>query len=178
MKQTKKTPLTPLLVAPSQVIKGDKILPEAIKAIATFGKRPLILGGEMTKSLINTEIEPLLTEFSPIIAQYSPDCSEASLQTLRAIITETEADFIIGVGGGKALDTAKLLAHQCNLSVVTIPTSGSTCAAWTALANVYSNEGAFQYDVPLAKSPDLLILDYHLLKTAQYVPSSLGLGML
>ena len=80
------------------------------------------------------------------------------------------------MGGGKALDTAKLLAHQQKLPIVTIPTSGATCAAWTALSNIYTNQGAFQYDVPLSRCPELLILDYDLIKTAPKRTLVAGIG--
>ena len=80
------------------------------------------------------------------------------------------------VDGGKALDTSKLLAHQLKLPVVTIPTSAATCAAWTALSNVYSEEGAFLYDVGLLRCPDLLILDYELVQTAPQYTLVAGIG--
>ena len=86
------------------------------------------------------------------------------------------ADLILGCGGGKALDAAKLLAHQLNLPVVTIPTAAATCAAWTALSNVYSDEGAFLYDVPLPQCPNLLILDYALVQTASRRTLVAGIG--
>ena len=95
---------------------------------------------------------------------------------LRSQIAQHQADFIIGVGGGKALDTAKLVAHQCHLPIVTIPTSGATCAAWTGLSNVYSPEGAFLYDVPLDRCPDLLVLDYSLIQTASQRTLVAGIG--
>ena len=109
-------------------------------------------------------------------ASYSPDCSEATLIRLRQEVVSHEADVIVGVGGGKALDTAKLLAHQSRLPVVTIPTSGATCAAWTALSNVYSDQGAFLYDVPLPRCPDLLVLDYDLIQTAPRRTLVAGIG--
>jgi glycerol dehydrogenase len=71
---------------------------------------------------------------------------------------------------------AKLLAYQCGLPIVTIPTSGATCAAWTALSNVYSEAGAFQYDVTLSRCPDLLILDYGLVRTAPQRTLVAGIG--
>jgi glycerol dehydrogenase len=97
------------------------------------------------------------------------------LKALRKAAKEHKADMIIGIGGGKALDTAKLVAHQLTLPIVTIPTSGATCAAWTALSNVYSETGAFLYDVALSRCPDLLILDYNLVQTAP--PSTLIAGI-
>lgn len=99
-----------------------------------------------------------------------------SLTTLRQAVQSHHADFIIGTGGGKALDAAKLIAHQTHLPIVTIPTSGATCAAWTALSNVYSDNGAFLYDVSLDRCPDLLILDYHLIQSAPKRTLIAGIG--
>ncbi|NEO26810.1 MAG: iron-containing alcohol dehydrogenase family protein, partial [Kamptonema sp. SIO4C4] len=109
-------------------------------------------------------------------AAYTPDCSETSLASLNKAREAHQADLIIGVGGGKALDAAKLLAHQNQLPVVTIPTSAATCAAWTALSNIYTEAGAFQYDVGLTRCPDLLILDYDLIQTAPKRTLVAGIG--
>jgi glycerol dehydrogenase-like iron-containing ADH family enzyme len=57
-----------------------------------------------------------------------------------------------------------------------VPTSGATCAAWTALSNVYSEAGAFQYDVTLDHCPDLLVLDYDLIATAPRRTLVAGIG--
>lgn len=172
------TSVTHLLVSPSQVLKGDGILSQAESAIARFGQRPLIIGGDHTLSLISPYLKPIFQSFKVISAQanYTPDCSESSLEALQTALNDHQADFIIGVGGGKALDTAKLLAHKHQLPIITIPTSGATCAAWTALSNIYSNEGAFQYDVPLLRCPDLLILDYQIIKTAPKRTLIAGIG--
>lgn len=176
--QTSNSLLT-LAVAPAKVIRGSQIFNQAVDAISRLGNRPLIVGGSANRTLnIAQNYVQLLEseEFDFIQASYAPDCSESSLELLQNKGQEHEADVIIGVGGGKALDTAKLVAHQLQVPVVTIPTSAATCAAWTALSNVYSDQGAFLYDVALDKCPDLLILDYDLIQTAPQNTLVAGIG--
>lgn len=172
------TPLLSLSVAPARVLRGDRALECSKEAIASFGKRPLVVGGDRTLATFAPQIQCVLEQqqLSYAIASYSPDCSESALSILQDATTSHAADLIIGIGGGKALDTAKLLAYQCNLPIITIPTSAATCAAWTALSNIYSEQGAFLYDVALEHCPDLLILDYSLIQTAPQRTLVAGIG--
>lgn len=164
------------MVAPAQVVRGTGILAAAGDAIAHLGHRPLVVGGKQSLAVAADPLAAALTAFATAQSTYGCDCSEKALAQLKAAVANHQADLIIGVGGGKALDTAKLLAHQVHLPVVTIPTSAATCAAWTALANVYSEQGAFLYDVPLSRCPDLLLLDYALIATAPQRTLIAGIG--
>lgn len=176
--QSELATLSTLSVAPVRVMRGTEALTQAGAAIAQLGKRPLVVGGDRTLAMTQPQWQPVLEQqqLQVATAAYSPDCSETSLESLRQAVSAHQADLIIGIGGGKALDTAKLLAHQCRLPVVTVPTSAATCAAWTALSNIYSNEGAFLYDVSLNKCPDLLVLDYSLIQTAPQRTLVAGIG--
>jgi glycerol dehydrogenase-like iron-containing ADH family enzyme len=161
-----------LTIAPAQVMRGAGILAQSSELIARLGKRPLVIGGD--RSLRIAQAHPVLQSFPT--ASYGKDCSETGLAALRKAIAHHKADLIIGIGGGKALDAAKLVAYQHQLPILTVPTSAATCAAWTALSNVYSEQGAFQYDVSLVKCPDLLILDYDLIATAPQRTLVAGIG--
>ena len=172
------TTYAPLAIAPGRVLRGESCLANSGEEIARLSARPLVVGGSQTLQLIEPVLHPIL-EAEKLVAQtanYSPDCAESSLLRLKTAVREHRADLIIGVGGGKALDMAKLLAHHCNLPIVTVPTSGATCAAWTALSNVYSEAGAFQYDVTLNRCPDLLLLDYGLVRSAPQRTLVAGIG--
>jgi glycerol dehydrogenase len=164
------------MVAPAQVMRGWQAIDDAIEEITRLGQRPLVVGGmktldlELLQSLFN------YPQWQIDRTQYTPDCCESSLAQLREAVTQHRADVVIGIGGGKCLDTAKLLGYQCQLPVVTIPTSAATCAAWTALSNIYTEAGAFLYDVGLPKCPDLLILDYRLIATAPQRTLVAGIG--
>lgn len=166
----------PLMIAPAQVIRGQGIIAQSSSLIQRLGQRPLIVGGDRTLKIAQPFLQPALTELNWETGSYQTDCSEAALKHLHRAVVSHSADLIIGVGGGKALDAAKLLAHQANLPIVTIPTSAATCAAWTALSNIYSDQGAFRYDVSLPRCPDLLLLDYDLIATAPPRTLIAGIG--
>ncbi|MEO0455741.1 MAG: iron-containing alcohol dehydrogenase family protein [Cyanobacteria bacterium P01_A01_bin.114] len=168
--------LPALMVAPAQVVRGKGILLQCAPLLARLGRRPLLVGGDATLGAALPFLQAALAEFVVEQVSYQTDCSEASLAEMHGVLAQHRADFVIGVGGGKALDAAKLLAHQANVPVVTVPTSAATCAAWTALSNVYSDAGAFLYDVGLPLCPNLLLLDYDLVITAPQRTLIAGIG--
>jgi glycerol dehydrogenase len=170
--------LVSLTIAPAQVVRGFGAIEQMGSAIARFGDRPLLVGGDQSLEVIKSRLKSVFKAHQLIAekASYSQDCSEATLERLKQAVEKHRADFIIGVGGGKALDTAKLLAYHCQLPIVTIPTSAATCAAWTALSNVYSEHHAFLYDVGLACCPNLLVLDYDVIATAPPRTLVAGIG--
>jgi glycerol dehydrogenase-like iron-containing ADH family enzyme len=165
-----------LMVAPARVVRGQEAIAVAIDSIIELGQRPLVVGG--AHSLKLSQLDPLSDRLGLEIerVEYTPDCCESSLDRLMTNVRSHQADVIIGIGGGKCLDTAKLLAHRAQLPVVTIPTSAATCAAWTALSNIYSEAGAFLYDVSLPRCPDLLIADYSIIATAPQRTLVAGIG--
>ncbi len=175
--QTASSLLT-LTIAPAKVIRGAGVLSSTVADITKLGTRPLIVAGNRTLGICQESLQEIFQaqELQTTSVSYGADCCEVTLKALGKAAKEHKADVIIGVGGGKALDTAKLVGHQLKLPVVTIPTSAATCAGWTALSNVYSESGAFLYDVALSRCPDLLILDYDLIQTAPQWTLVAGIG--
>lgn len=169
---------TTLAIAPSQLIKGERALAASGSAIAALGKRPLIIGGNHSLAVVREQLTAIATQEDLTLTEtvYTPDCCESSLGKLKNAIADHQADVVLGVGGGKSLDTAKIVAFQNQLPLVTIPTSGATCAGWTALGNIYSEAGAFQYDVPLPQCPNVMIVDYGLIASAPQRTLIAGIG--
>jgi glycerol dehydrogenase-like iron-containing ADH family enzyme len=169
---------TVLAIAPAQVLRGAQILPQAGAAIARLGTRPLIVGGARSLDAVRPQLLSALEAQSLISTEIAckSACTDKNLKRLKQGVSAHSADLVIGVGGGKMLDAAKLLAYQCGLPIVTIPTSAATCAAWTALSNVYTDAGAFQYDVGLLQCPNLLLLDYDIIATAPVRTLIAGIG--
>lgn len=74
---------------------------------------------------------------------FGTDCTYARMEELAVYAKQCGAEMIFGMGGGKALDTAKGTAEKAGLPVFTFPTIAATCAATTALSVVYKEDGNF-----------------------------------
>ena len=153
-------------IAPQQVVRGPGALQEALPRLHALTQRPVLLGRSPAvaphRQVLARQLQ--LPESRQLLLHY--DCCDQDLLRLETTIRQLQADGVIAFGGGKVLDAGKLLAHRCGLPCVTIPSSAATCAGWTALANVYSEAGAFIYDVSLDRCPELLIFDHQLIATA------------
>lgn len=135
-----------LVRTPRIYISEPDAVSTAGEQIAGIGKKPLILGGrtalrvvqdKLLKSLESKEID------TSILQEFTGFPSETQFTKYSELAVNAGADMVIGIGGGRALDTAKAVGDILGLPVVAIPTIAATCAAWAALTVQYDDEGAF-----------------------------------
>ena len=155
-------------IAPAQVIRGSGAWMEAQKPIAKLFRNPLLLGRSESTQSIRSRLCCDLNQSGLRVFQQNleHDCCELDLQRLQNDFKRQSCDGVIAAGGGKVLDSGKLLADRLDVPCVTVPLSAATCAGWTALSNLYSPNGAFERDQGLKRCPDLLVFDHELVLKA------------
>lgn len=127
-----------------------------------LGRRFAVVGGvtgmekglpSLTAAIADTDMELLCA------LPFGGACTQQAMDTLAAQLAPLKPDFLVGMGGGKAIDTAKGVAHQLGIPLVSMPTLVSNCAPITALSVVYREDGPFDrfqfFDAP----PALTLID-------------------
>ncbi|MBE6037075.1 MAG: iron-containing alcohol dehydrogenase family protein [Clostridiales bacterium] len=120
-----------------------------------YGRKILLIGGEKALAAGKDRLQSALsgTGFEILdTVLYGHDCTYETIAKWADHAKAIGAQMIFGMGGGKALDTAKGAAAKAGLPVFTFPTIAATCAATTALSVVYREDGSFDsfyfYDRP------------------------------
>jgi glycerol dehydrogenase len=166
-----------LLTAPVQYISGPNTLDDCGRFIAKWGRNFLVSGGQRALKSVESKLFPALEtdRIKFAINLFHGECSETNIAVLVEKVRSLELDAIIGVGGGKSLDTAKRAAEICDVPVICIPTIAATCAAASVLAVIYTDEGVHQKDHYLEKNPDLVLVDTEIIANApvQYFESGI-----
>lgn len=119
------------------------LLERAGGEIARFGRKPFVVGGPTAMGVVRERLTAgLAAEGLDFVMDVHPGqcCHEDAQQTASKARAEG-CDLIVGVGGGRAMDFAKLCAHVLGTRVVNIPTCCSTCASYAPFSLVYTPEG-------------------------------------
>lgn len=155
-----------IFLGPKQYLQREGLLEEVGNYLKPFGRRPMVLGDELVLSIVRPILESHLqgVGLSPSFILFGEECSLSEISRLEAIVQQKNLDFMVGTGGGKAIDTSRLVAAKLNLPLVTIPTSAATCSAASAAAIVYE-KGVRQATVN-GKGADLVLVDSTILSQA------------
>lgn len=126
---------------------GEDCYQEVPRVCGRFGKTAVVVGGKnamakgrpyLDKALAGSELQVLSYVW------YGGDSSYENVDMVLANPDVQKADMVFGMGGGRACDTAKMVADKLHKPLFTFPTLASNCAAVTAISVVYNADGTFR----------------------------------
>lgn len=144
-----------------------------------YGKNIAIIGGETALKCALPKVNESLsgTEFKIVnTITHKGESSHFRMDTNIELLKDVSVDIIIGIGGGKAIDTAKGVAFKMGLPVFSLPTIASTCASTSALSVVYKEDGEFEEIFEFGKPPIHSFIDLQIIADApdSYLRAGMG----
>ncbi len=147
--------------APGTYVQGPGVLGVVGPHLARLGKRAV----GVVDPNVRAQAEPVLAAACAsegIAWQAEPfpgECTEGVVDGLLATARPWKPEMVVAAGGGKALDTGKLLAEALGLPAVMIPTIAATDAPTSRVAVLYTEDHAQLRVVRLRSNPALVVVD-------------------
>lgn len=160
--------LARMVIFPSRYIQGPGILPQCGDHIQQLGDICLVVAGKTALSQTKTDLMIAFEDggVEPIWGHFSGVASEDEVNQLTKLTEQEQPGFIVGIGGGTAIDTAKAVALFTEKPIITIPTIASTESATSTISVLYDQEGNFSRYVQLSRNPELVLVDSRILVAA------------
>lgn len=102
----------------------------------------------------------------PSVVEFDAEVTRSNLNRVLGQLKSKGVDHVIGFGGGKLLDMAKLAANELSVPVVICPSLASTDAPCTALSVIYKDNGDFDEYKFFPRPPDMVIADTEVIAAA------------
>lgn len=167
-----------IIISPAKYIQGNGSLDNIATYAAILGTEPLIIADEFVTGLVGDRVSQSFAKEN-ITADFDifcGECSQNEISRIREKFNQRKYNVVIGIGGGKTLDTAKAVAYYQKIPVVVVPTIASTDAPTSSLAVIYTPDGQFSEYLFFPKNPDMVIMDTGVISAAPVRLLVAGMG--
>lgn len=133
-----------LIQTPYEYVNEPNIIKKAGIYVKEWGSNALVIGGKTALAITQKDIIKSFEEnnIKFHIKEFTGYPTEEIISELVKYGEEKKVNVIVGIGGGRAIDTAKAVGNKLNISIVAIPTIAATCASWAAVSVIYDEHGS------------------------------------
>lgn len=170
--------MSKILKSPSKYVQGPGVLREFDQYLQGMGKTLFIIISQSGTKRICPILDVCFAgkDYTLHYEIFKGECSQNQIDCLVSACKERGCTAVIGIGGGKILDTAKGVAHYANLPVVVVPTVASTDSPCSSLSVIYHDNGEFERYLFLNRCPDIVLADTEIIAKAPVSLLVAGMG--
>jgi glycerol dehydrogenase len=150
-------------IAPAAYVQGPGVMLEAARHFeALAGGRAALLGGDTalatTGDRLTSELDAAGIDVVAV-ERGVDECTFPLVEEYASRVREVDADVVVGVGGGVAIDVATAVADAVGTEFVSVPTIASTDAPCSVVGVVYDDGGDFVETITRDRNPELVLVD-------------------
>lgn len=163
-------------ISPTKYVQGENELLNLGYFVKSFGEKALLIANQDDVNRVREKLEKTAAKFGVefIETNFHGEASRVEASRLQELAKKESCDCIIGLGGGKAIDTAKVVAEGKNLIIV--PTIVATDAPTSHSAVLYTEAGEFDDYAYFMQSPSVVLIDTTIIAQAptRFLVSGMG----
>ena len=163
-------------ISPTKYVQGENELLNLGYFVKTFGEKALLIANHDDVNRVREKLEKTAEKFGVefIETNFHGEASRVEASRLQELAKKESCDCIIGLGGGKAIDTSKVVAEGKNLIIV--PTIVATDAPTSHSAVLYTEAGEFDDYAYFMQSPSVVLIDTTIIAQAptRFLVSGMG----
>ncbi|PJM33187.1 glycerol dehydrogenase [Staphylococcus hominis] len=155
--------------SPGRYVQGKGVIESIADETQRLGSHALIISDEVVWNITKDQIDQSFSNNSEVNYDYETFKGESSENEINRIVDEAKTkgiDVVIGLGGGKALDTGKAVANALNASVIDFASTASMDAPTAAVSVIYDDNGVFSGYEFYPKNPDTVMVDSQIVAQA------------
>jgi glycerol dehydrogenase-like iron-containing ADH family enzyme len=136
-KRTKKredSNMAKIIGSPSRYVQGKGELKNLCTYSSAFAKKLFLLTSASGRGRVEGAIESGKGDVELVYEVFNGECSKNEINRIKDACQAAGCEAIVGIGGGKILDTAKAAAYYLGIPVIIVPTIASTDAPCSALS--------------------------------------------
>lgn len=163
---------------PGRYIQGKGEIGNLAGYIEHFGKSLFLIISGNGKARFEKDLERGLADkdFFVNYEIFQGECCKEYIAIAEEHFKESGCQVVIGMGGGKVLDTAKAVAAHCNAPLVIIPTTAAQDAPCLACSVLYDLEGRYDEIWTYNRNPDVVLVDSQIISNSPLRLFAAGLG--
>lgn len=157
-----------IFISPSKYVQDKHALEDLGQYVLNFGKKALLVASSEDQNRVQDLLDKTILKYpiTLVSGNFGQECTGQEVQRLIDLSDDHGCDVVVGLGGGKALDTAKAVANDHGLPVITVPTIASTDAPCSSLSVVYNGKGEFQEYRFYKSNPNVVLVDTEIIAKA------------
>ena len=150
---------------PRDVVIGHDVLRQipAVCRDLQLGTSALIISGKSTMDLAGERVQKFLADGYSVTLFLAETISPSVIREGEA--AAGDVDFVIGVGGGRVIDTAKIVSYNTDRQFISVPTAASHDGIASARASLPTMEGHASLE---AQPPIAIVADTGIIAAAPH----------
>jgi Glycerol dehydrogenase and related enzymes len=163
-------------ICPTRYVQGEGELVNLGYFVKGFGNSALLIAHKDDVARVKAQLDETAKKYNITFVEsnFGGECSREEVARLKQLAQTQNCACTIGLGGGKAIDTAKCVAE--GNAVIIVPTIAATDAPTSHSAVLYTPDGAFDDYAYFSQNPSVVLIDTQIIAHApvRFLVSGMG----